>query len=452
MAFAYILLTVIVALTIPLALNLAKRTRSEIESDTKIDALTIAAQIGSEGLKAGAALDRAVLDYALQVDGRVVVMNADSLVISDSDGTAVGEFFNNGKRPEVTAALDPANPTPYATSRYSETEQADLLVASAPILDEGLAGAVRITRNVQFVSDSIREATVGLVVVGAAGLLAGLLIAYGLAASFARPLTRLARTAERLGEGDLSARAGNVGGAEEIEDLARTFDEMADRMQRTVQAQREFVANASHQLRTPLTGMKLRLESAQARTEDPDLRAQLEAADLESDRLSETVDRMLVMSKRIEQGDPTHVDLADAAARARARWQERAAVKHVAIRTLGVPAVGQGNPADLDQALDNLIDNALSYGAGSLELETHVEAGQAVLAVRDHGPGIPAGEQQRVTERFYRGKSAPSGGSGLGLAIARDLTERWGGSLLVRDADGGGARIEIRLRATDAGA
>ncbi|MEO8477799.1 MAG: HAMP domain-containing sensor histidine kinase [Actinomycetota bacterium] len=452
MAFAYILLTVIVALTIPLALNLAKRTRSEIESDTKIDALTIAAQIGSEGLKAGPALDRAILDYALQVDGRVVVMNADGRVLSDSDGTAVGEFFNNGKRPEVSAALDPANPVPYATSRYSQTDQADLLVASAPILDEGLAGAVRITRNVQFVSDSIREATVGLIVVGAAGLLAGLLIAFGLAGSFARPLTRLARTAERLGEGDLSARAGNVGGAEEIEDLARTFDEMADRMQRTVQAQREFVANASHQLRTPLTGMKLRLESAHARTEDPDLRAQLEAADMESDRLSETVDRMLVMSKRIEQGDPTHVDLADAATRAEARWRERAAAKQVAIHAIGVPAVGQGNPADLDQALDNLIDNALSYGAGPLELETHGEAGQAVLAVRDHGPGIPAGEQQRVTERFYRGKTAPSGGSGLGLAIARDLTERWGGSLLVRDADGGGARIEIRLRATDVGA
>ena len=442
----------IIALTIPLALNLAKRTRAEIESDTKIDALTIAAQVGSEGLKPGPALDRAVTNYALQVDGRVVVMDESGLVLADSDGTALGQNYNNGQRPEVTAALNPQNPTAYATTRFSQTEQASLLLASAPILDEGLSGAVRITRNIQFVSDSIREATVGLIIVGAAGLLAGLLIAYGLAASFARPLTRLANTAERLGEGDLSARAGDVGGAEEIEDLAHSFDEMADRMQRTVQAQREFVANASHQLRTPLTGMKLRLESAQARTDDPDLLAQLEAADLESDRLSETVDRMLVMSKRIEQGDPTHVDLAEAAGRAEARWRERAASNGVEIHTMGGRAIGQGNPADLDQVLDNLIDNALDYGAGPIELETHGEAGQAVLAVRDHGRGIPAGEQQRVTERFYRGKTAPSGGSGLGLSIARDLTERWGGSLLVRDADGGGARIEIRLRAASDGA
>jgi signal transduction histidine kinase len=443
---------VIIALTIPLALNLAKRTRAEIESNTKIDALTIAAQIGSEGLRASTALDQAVTDYALQVDGRVVVMNASGKVIADSDGTAIGQNYNNGRRPEVTAALNPQDPTPYATTRYSEQVQADLLVASAPILDEGLAGAVRITRNVQDVSNAIRDATVGLVIVGIAGLLAGLLIAYGLAASFARPLTRLAGTAERLGEGDLSARAGDVGGADEIEELARSFDEMAGRMERTVQAQREFVANASHQLRTPLTGMKLRLESARDRIEDPELRAQLDAADLEVDRLSETVDRMLVMSKRIEQGDPTHVDLADAAGRASARWEERATAKGVEVRVAGEHAVGQGNPADLDQAIDNLIDNALAYGAGPLELETSTDAGQAMLAVRDHGPGIPAGEQQRVTERFYRGKTAPSGGSGLGLAIARDLTERWGGSLLVRDADGGGAWIEIRLRAADRGA
>jgi two-component system OmpR family sensor kinase len=227
---------------------------------------------------------------------------------------------------------------------------------------------------------------------------------------------------------------------------------MADRMQRTVQAQREFVANASHQLRTPLTGMKLRLENVKDRTDEPELQAQLNAADLEVDRLSETVDRMLVMSKRIEHGDPTHVDLADAAARALARWRDRAAVKGVEIRVTGAPIVGQGNPADLDQAIDNLIDNAIDYGAGPVELETGGDRGQAVLAVRDHGPGIPKGEQERVTERFYRGRTATSGGSGLGLAIARDLTERWGGALLVRDADGGGARIEIRLRAADGGA
>jgi hypothetical protein len=130
-AFAYILLTVIVALTIPLAINLAKRTRTEIESNTKVDALTIAAQVGSEGLKQGGVLNRAVTDYALQVDGRVVVMNADGIVIADSDGTDLGQNYNNGLRPEVSAALDPKNPTPYATTRYSEDKQDIILLTSS---------------------------------------------------------------------------------------------------------------------------------------------------------------------------------------------------------------------------------------------------------------------------------------------------------------------------------
>ena len=350
----------------------------------------------------------------------------------------------------MTAALNPQEPIPYATTRYSEDAQADLLVASAPILDEGLAGAVRITRNVQDVSDAIRDATVGLIIVGAAGLLAGLLIAYGLAASFARPLIRLADTAEQLGEGDLSARAGDVGGAEEIEELARSFDEMADRMQRTVQAQREFVANASHQLRTPLTGMKLRLESATSRIDDPELRAQLEAADLEVDRLSETVDRMLVMSKRIEHGDPTHVDLAEAAGRAVTRWRDRRRDQRRRDPRDRGPSGRPGEPRR-PRPGDRQSHRQRRWPTrpGPIELETGARRGpgrprRARPRARDPEGGTTASHGALLPR-----EDGPSGGSGLGLAIARDLTERWGGSLLVRDADGGGARIEIRLRAAE---
>ena len=105
-------------------------------------------------------------------------------------------------------------------------------------------GAVRTTHNVQGVTDAVRSTTIGLIVIGLAGLLAGLVIAFGLAASFGRPLAKLAAAARRLGAGDLQERAGPVGGASEIEDLARSFDEMADRLERSVRAHREFVANA----------------------------------------------------------------------------------------------------------------------------------------------------------------------------------------------------------------
>jgi signal transduction histidine kinase len=299
---------------------------------------------------------------------------------------------------------------------------------------------------VQRVNDNVRNITIGLLSIGLAALVAGLLLAFGLARSLARPLTRLAGAARRLGTGDLTARAGTVGGATEIEELGRSFDEMADRLERTVNAQREFVANASHQLRTPLTGMKLRLESALAETGGEDVGRQLEAADREVDRLSEIVDRLLAMSRQIEEGEPTHVDLGDAVGRALARWDERARRAETTLRSSGDGGLVQGNPSDLDQILDNLIDNAMSYAPGDISIEAGRDDGRAFVAVQDRGPGIPADDLARVTERFYRGRGAPAGGSGLGLAIARDLAEKWGGTIAVTSTVGEGTRVEVRLR------
>jgi signal transduction histidine kinase len=274
-----------------------------------------------------------------------------------------------------------------------------------------------------------------------------LLLAFGIAGSLARPLRRLAGTSRRLGEGDLSARVEHVAGAEEIDQLARSFDEMADRVERTVQAQREFVANASHQLRTPLTGIKLRLESAAADADDEELRRKLDAADREVDRLSEIVDRLLVMARQIEEGQPTLVDVDDAVARAIGRWQERASLAGASLTAHGDGGAAQANPADVDQILDNLIHNAIDHAPGPVTVESRREDGRVVLAIQDEGPGIPADERQRVTERFYRGRSAPTGGSGLGLAIARDLAEKWGGSMEILTPEGSGTRVEVRFRA-----
>ena len=387
--------------------------------------------------------------FASENEGtRVIVVGADGAVLADSDGTAVGTNFDTPGRPEIGAALGGET---YSEVRHSDTLHTDILATAVPVFDEGgkVIGAVRLTETAQRISDSVRRTTLGLAAIGIAGLLAGLLIAFGLAGSLSRPLTRLAGTARRLGEGDLSARADGVSGAREIEDLGRSFDEMADRLERTVRAQREFVANASHQLRTPLTGMKLRLETAIAETEDEDLRRQLVAADVEVDRLSEIVDRLLDMSREIEEGEPTHVDLADAVSRALGRWQERAKRLETTLRSEGQAGTAQGNPMDLDQILDNLLDNAISYAPGEITIESGRHDGSVFVAVRDRGPGIPQDELARVTERFYRGRAAPSGGSGLGLAIARDLAEKWGGTLAVTSALGEGTRVEIRLRSAN---
>ncbi len=103
------------------------------------------------------------------------------------------------------------------------------------------------------------------------------------------------------------------------------------------------------------------------------------------------------------------------------------------------------SPDDLDQILDNLIDNAIAYAPGPIEIDVEDGPGHdlLVLGVRDHGPGVAPDERARVTERFFRGKGVQAEGSGLGLAIARELVERWNGSLTLEDADGDGTRVEV---------
>ena len=163
--------------------------------------------------------------------------------------------------------------------------------------------------------------------------------------------------------------------------------------------------------------------------------------------MAATVDRMLEMAHEVEEGAPTEADAGEAARAGVARWAERAAERGAGVTADVDGAVPvQANPTDLDQIVDNLLDNATAYAPGPIEVSVAAESRHAVLAVRDHGPGIAPEEREAVTERFARGRSAPVGGSGLGLAIARDLAERWGGSLRVVGPPDGGTLVEVRLR------
>ncbi|MEX0984031.1 MAG: HAMP domain-containing sensor histidine kinase [Actinomycetota bacterium] len=446
-AIGYILLAVIVALTIPLAVTLAGRAKSDLEARTLLDAQTIAGYIGAENLTQPRALARIIEDTTPAAIERVVVVDVNGIVLLDSAGTATGEDFTNGERPEIDTAL---TGLPTAEERFSETEGANIMVAAAPIIDETIVGALRLTRDYGEVDAAIGRTIRGLIVIGAAGVLAGVLIAFALAGSLAGPTQRLASTARRLGAGDLSARAGDIGGAAEVVDLARAFDEMAARLERTVRAQQEFVANASHQLRTPLAGMKLRLEGAiDASEEGSDVRRQAEAADREVDRLAAIVTGLLETANRMEQGRGATEDLREAANRTLERWHERAMSAGAALSVSGDPAFVEADRTDLDQILDVVLDNAIAYAPGPISVTTAADARSATIRIRDDGPGIPAAEQERVTERFYRGSSATAGGSGLGLAIAKQLAERWSGSLeLTSDGPRGTAVVVSFPRVT----
>lgn len=450
-SFAYVLLVVIVALSVPLAIVLRDRARSELVALTRSNAQTIAASLGRDRLEddpgVRAALRRIVDRYAEDVGGRVVVVDDRGVAVADSDGEDLGEPFSTAGRPEVRRAL---TSEVSAEVRRSDEEGGDIAVAAAPILDEGeLVGVVRISRDVGTVQENVGRVTAAIVAVALAGVVAGLVLAVALARSLARPLSRLADSAHRLGHGDLSARVGAISGGEELEDLAGSFDEMAERVEGTVRAQREFVANASHQLRTPLTGIKLRLEAAIAEAPSEEVREQLRAADAEVDRLASIIERLLTMAGRIEEGRAPEADLDDAVERAVDRWRDRASQGSSTL-VRDDPAAGAVralvDPQDLDQILDVLIDNAIQHAPGRVELVALVVGDRVELRVQDHGPGIDEADRERVLERFSRGRGATPGGSGLGLAIARELVERWGGTIAIDVGPSGGARVIARFR------
>jgi signal transduction histidine kinase len=441
----YILVAVIVALEIPLAINLQSRARAEETTGVQSDALLAAATIGAERTLHPAALQNYVYGHFSHTeDGRVIVVDPDGFLIADSLGPQnLGQQYATTQRPELVGVLNNQKPT--SQIRHSETLGQDILVAAAPIIDENkFFGAVRISRGMKGVQERVHRIILGLGIIGLAALAAGLIVAFVMAGSFSRPLAKLATVAKRLGGGDLSARAQTNANIAEIDQLATSFDDMADRVEATVKSQREFVANASHQLRTPLTGMKLRIESAMAGAPE-EARRQLEAADTEVDRLAGIVDRLLVMSRRIEDGGLSEIDLDDAVARAVARWGVRASGVGVTLTAKGSGGRALGEPGDMDQMLDNLIDNAVSYAPGPIVVEAGRANGRAFVAVEDQGPGIAPNERERVTERFYRGSGAPHGGSGLGLAIVRELAEKWGGTVVVGAPAGGGTRVEVLL-------
>jgi len=289
--------------------------------------------------------------------------------------------------------------------------------------------------------------TLGVVAIGVAGLVAGLILAVALSGSLARPLRRLADAAKRFGSGDLSVRAGDIRGPEEVQQLATSFDRMAEQVEGTVRTQREFVGNASHQLRTPLAGMKLRLESAIADTDDDEVRTELVAAESEVDRLSAIVDRLLATAARSEVGSSDVVNLRAIAEDAVGRWQAQARKVTTELTVEGPPAHALAHRGSVEQILDNLLDNALAYAPGPVRVTTTARDGHAILEVRDHGSGIAPDELDHVTERFYRGSGARAGGSGLGLAIVQELAERDGGSIRISRAPEGGTIVEVSFPA-----
>ena len=446
-AFAYVLILVIVALEVPLALNLSRRVDAEIRSEARGEAQFLAASVGGR-LDDPDALERLVRSAEQDLGGRVIVVGPPPrgrLLVDSAGSGLVGNAY--GSRPEIARAL---RGQADQGERHSDVLDEDLLFTAVPVVsEEGVVGAVRVTQSVDAVNSEVRSDVIALIGVGLLALVLGLGVAWLLAGSLARPLRGLAGTARRVAGGDLDARA-RVEGSSEQREVASAFNDMTGRLARALRSQREFVANASHQLRTPLTGLRLRLEAASLKSRDPEVERELLAAERETERLARLLTELLMLARERERPEPERLSVAEAVEAAADRWERPAESSGHRLTAAGDGApIVAATDADLAVILDNLIENALNYSPGgtTVTIEWGADGGFAWMAVLDEGPGVSPAESERVFERFYRGAASRGGtaGTGLGLSVVESLARRWDGSVKLEERREGGTRAELRL-------
>lgn len=262
------------------------------------------------------------------------------------------------------------------------------------------------------------------------------LAAYPVVRQLTRRLESLRAGVEAFGKGDLVARV-PVEGRDEVAAVAKSFNAAADRIERLVGAHRALLANASHELRSPVTRLRMAMDLYETPQDGPAREEILRNLG----EIDELVDEILLASrldhvKGLER--PERLDLFALVTEECARH---------GVEATGAPADVLGDARLLTRLVRNLVVNALRHGRPPVDVEVREDRKRVLLSVRDHGDGLPKGEETRVFEPFYRpaGRSEAAGGWGLGLALVRQIAEHHGGSVRVEPAEGGGARFVVDL-------
>ena len=372
----------------------------------------------------------AITKYGLESGARVIVLDINGVAIADSESPElIGTSFLS--RPEIVEAL--AGSVSIGR-RFSTTVNQELLYVAVPIINgPQTLGVVRITFPASVVDDAVNERLEGISSVAGITLLVSVLVALLLALGITRRLSNLKNVTEEFTKGNYKVRAEINGGAPEIRSLARSFNAMADQLDKLITEQKAFAGDASHQLRTPLTALQLRLERAtEMLASDPAGAAErIEAAMVETDRLQRLVEGLLVLS-RSESADKIAREKCDAVRIARERFEnwEALANEQGVLLALEVPetATITAIPGALEQIIDNYVDNALGIVPGNSKITILITSDSQFtkVSVIDEGPGIPEADISKAFNRFWRARS-DTHGSGLGLAIVDRLATASGG-------------------------
>jgi signal transduction histidine kinase len=450
---SYLTITVIVLvmLIVPLGVFYSQRERERLAADAEHDASVIAS-LYEDDLEAGVPLDPIPADtYEDRTGARVVVVDGDGISRVDTAAEIERDFST---RPEFAAALDGVRTS---GTRRSDTLATDLLFVAVPVASGGTVhGALRISLDTSDVEQRVRNFWLALGAIAVVVLAAVTLIGWVVARSVTRPLRELTATATRFAGGDLSVVDHDVEGPAEIQALDETMSTMAQRLEAVLGDQRRFVADASHQLRTPLTALRLRLENLQsdvaaADRGDADARTveALERAIGETERLTELVSNLLQLARADDRPTTAIVDLEELVRDRVDTWTASAEDRGVDLHTDAAqgPVPVRCVPGAIEQILDNLLDNALAVSPPGSRLDVEIDrTGSDVVTLRviDHGPGLAGDAKVDAMRRFWRGDTSRPG-TGLGLAIVDTLATASGGRVELADTDGGGLTVIVEL-------
>lgn len=447
---------VALALAVPLGLQTAASERTRFIQELEIETLSTASVLASQPSQRWQSTVEAV---ALRTGARVVIVDTTGTLVADSDGTPLNRPFD---RPEIDQALDGAL---VVAVRPSATVNADLRLVAAPIVqDTSVVAAVRMSLLEDAVVAEVRRTQLWLAVFVLAVISAGIGVAWLLARWIGAPLDRLAGVATALPD-DLSLRADAFDGPREVRFVATALNSTADRLEGLVARTRRVAADASHHLRTPLTGIRLRLEAIEEITADERVREQATAATLETDRLTRRIGQILDLARSDSATRP--VASCDAPTIVAARVEAASVIadeRDIALQvqcddTLTVPL----EPGSLARIVDELLGNAFAYARSTVAVsvtadldsksnsgsnsgsDSGSDSGSVLITVDDDGPGVADTEYEAIFERFTRGHAAIDGGSGLGLALVREAARSSGGDALAMRSPLGGLRLVVRL-------
>ena len=436
---------VALALALPIAVIVDNDQRSAFVAELEVDAMTAASILASQP---PSEWQDTATEVAARTGARVVVVSVDRVLLADSDQSDLERSFD---RPEIAAALDGLLASDV---RYSSTLGVELRYVAAPVIQEQqIVAAVRLSLPESAVDALIRRTRLALAGFVVAVVIAAALIAWIVANSISAPLRHVADVAAVLPE-DLQARADDTEGPAEVRVVARTLNQTAARLSGILLRQQRVAADASHHLRTPLTGIRLRLEAIEEVSTDSSVQRDAAAAIGEVDRLNRRIDQILALARSDagQSGEETDIRtiVDDRSATATPAVEARGLVLHRVVAEGDLRTFAARGA--VDRVIDELIGNAMSYGTSTITVRAWRQGDDVRLDVEDDGPGLSAEDRGRVFERFVRADSAVPGGSGLGLALVREAAMGAGGDAWAEQVADGGLRICTRWPAATPGA